>query len=111
MKVWPLPVPILPEAAGHPPKCTDLTALLRALGCRRTLQAWLVTREPHKAQRPSLPRRPGRSPRDGEDPRRGWLWDAGRTELLWLRAQPRAPWLCARPARVRPAHSTAAPVI
>ena len=33
------------------------------------------------------------------------------TEPLWLRAEPRAPWLCARPAGVRPARGTAAQVI
>lgn len=114
---------ILPEVTGQPPRCTDPRRcaapswrLLRALDGRRTLQ-------PHKFQRSPPPRAPWpRGPLGSRGPRRGRCGSdsgsarlpgqiGGGTERLWLRAQPRAPWLCARPAGVRPARSTAALVI
>lgn len=58
---------ILPEVAGHPPRCTDPRPcvappgrrLLRALEGQRTLQTRLVTPVPHKFQRsPTLPPAP-----------------------------------------------------
>lgn len=124
---------ILPEEAGHPRRCADPRPcvapgrrFLLALDGRKTLQ--LGTRAPFKFQRLPLPLEPwlqslgsqgppaGRGGSGGRTvrppaspartaPRRGW------TEPRWLHAEPRAPWLCARPAGVRPARGTAAQVI
>lgn len=75
-----------------------------------------------------FPWSPGCSPWSPKDPRQGGAGAAAGpcarpaspvstdrrlswTEPLWLRAEPRAPWLCARPAGVRPARGTAAQVI
>lgn len=105
-------------------RCTS-QRLLRALYGRRALQTRLVTRAPGVSQRWPLPPAPWPQPlrslgppagavrerrRDGAPAartaqRRGW------TERLWLRADPGAPWLCARSAGVRPARGTAALVI
>lgn len=74
----------------------------------RALQTGLVARATRQARGPPFP-----APGGGEDPRRGGggAGRGGGSERLWLRARPRAPWLRARPARVRPALGTAAPVI
>ncbi|XP_010858922.1 PREDICTED: parvalbumin alpha [Bison bison bison] len=111
---------ILPEEAGHPRRCADPRPcvapgrrFLLALDGRKTLQ--LGKRAPFKFQGLPLPLEPRLQPLESQGPPAGRGGSGGGTvrppaspvstdrrlswtEPLWLRAEPRAPWLCARPA-------------